>query len=353
MSPFRHQISEVHSSKLQRRAQFCASVGILMLSTVFSIPLLHGQTATSSTIVVSGEELPSSYGAPPAFSRTRFAPLTTAYVLPPGSFLAATIWQGNFARHGSSDHEFTQEIEVGLPHRFGLAAEFAFEEFEGRVQGKTISLEARYALADWNKIPLNPTIFAEYKFGVGRILAAEGGGSEEEMPAPDAAKRKLSRLSRHARTEEGDGENTDGGQPPNLPDAIEGRLLLSQDFHEKFEWAFNGFFEQETSGDRGREWGFAQSAVTPLTRNEWLKAGVEMQYNNFTDKDTRDDPSHSFVIGPTVAWKPNRSTRFDVSPLFGVTEESPRVQVFVVFSLLFGPGGSANESEAPASTRNR
>jgi hypothetical protein len=32
---------------------------------------------------------------------------------------------------------------------------------EGRSQGKTINLEGRYALADWNKIPLHPTIFAE------------------------------------------------------------------------------------------------------------------------------------------------------------------------------------------------
>ncbi len=40
------------------------------------------------------------------------------------------------------------------------------------------------------------------------------------------------------------------------------------------------------------------------------------------------------MIGPTVAWKPNRSTRFGVSALFGVTHDSPRVQVF-------SAGGSA------------
>ncbi|MBA3387411.1 MAG: hypothetical protein H0T95_12500 [Chthoniobacterales bacterium] len=78
-----------------------------------------------------------------------------------GSFLAATIWEGIFPLHGSSDHQFTQEIEVGLPHPFGLAAKVAVEELEGRSQGKTINLEGRYALADWNKIPLHPTIFAE------------------------------------------------------------------------------------------------------------------------------------------------------------------------------------------------
>ena len=66
----------------------------------------------------------------------------------------------------------------------------------------------------------------------------------------------------------------------------------------------NGFFEKENTGDRGREWGFAQSAVTPvLLPQEQLKVGVEMQYKNFTVKDTRGDPMHTFEIGPTVAFR--------------------------------------------------
>jgi hypothetical protein len=86
--------------------------------------------------------------------------------------------------------------------------------------------------------------------------------------------------------------------------------------------------------------------------NERLKVGVEMQYKNFTMAATRNDPVHSFVIGPTVSWKPSRSTRVDVSPLIGCTDDSPRVQVFAAFSWLFGPAGPG-EAEAPVSTRNR
>lgn len=206
--------------------------------------------------------------------------------------------------------------------------------------------------------PLNPTIFAEYKFGVGRILQEEGG-EEEEGEEPEAMKLRLHKLTSlprpaHPRAaEQGEDEDFEDEQRPELPDAVEGRLLLSQDFGQRLEWALNGFIEQETSGDRGREWGFAQSFVVPLTPKETLKVGAEMLYNNFTDKGTRDDPAHSFVIGPTIAWKLSRVTRLDVSPLFGVTDDSPAVQVFAVFSLLFGPGGDASESEAPASTRNR
>ena len=66
----------------------------------------------------------------------------------------------------------------------------------------------------------------------------------------------------------------------------------------------------------------------------------------------RDDPTQRFVIGPTIAWKPTANTRVDVSPLFGCTDDSPRMQVFAVFSLLLG-GVEGQQAEAPVSTRNR
>jgi hypothetical protein len=76
-----------------------------------------------------------------------------------------------------------------------------------------------------------------------------------------------------------------------------------------------------------------------------------MEYKNVTTKDTRGDPLNSFVIGPTVAWKPTAQTRLDISPLFGCTDDSPVADVFVVFSWLFG--GERAEAEAPVSTRFR
>jgi len=291
---------------------------------------LHGQTAAAEQIVVTAEEAGSAYGAPPSFSRSRFSPTTTAYVLPPWSVYTSAIYQGDALRFNRPDHQFTQEIELGLPHRFGLAVENTIEAFRGTTQERTFSIEARYAFADWNKIPLNPTIFAEWKFGIGHILHDEG--PPEPMP-------------------KGEAEEFLNERNP-LPDAYEVRLLLSQDFYEKVEWAFNAFFEQEVTGDRGREYGFAQTAVVPLLPNERLKAGVEMQLTAFTDKGIRGDPSYRFILGPTISWKPTSNTRFDVSPLFGVTADAPRASVFAVFSMLFGGPGEA-EAEAPASTRNR
>jgi hypothetical protein len=322
--------------RLPRRSPPAVSL-IAAACAVFFVAnhLCRGQTAVTENVVIRAEEVPSAYGAPPGLSRSRFSNLTNAYVLPPNTLFAGLIYEGDAFRQGPPDHRLTEEIEIGLPYRFNVALEITQERFDGETQNRSLSLEVRYALANWNKIPLNPTLFAEYKFGSGRVLHEERP-PEEDMGMPDG--------------KEGGAE---GEQKPKLPDAYEFRLLLSQDFGERVEWAMNWFFEQEVSGDRGREWGFAQSALIPiLLPNERFKTGVEMQYKNFTDKDTRDDPAHSFVIGPTVAWKPTRNTRIDISPLFGVTEDSPRVQVFAVFSMLFGGTGS-EMGEAPASTRNR
>src|SRR5437016_7569284 len=289
---------------------------------------VDAQVAAEQEIVVTGEEVPSAYGAPPGFSRSRFSNAVNAYVLPPWAFFFGELFEGQGLRHRPPDYLFTQEIEMGLPYRFGVAAEAKFERFNGGGGAETVSLEARWALADWNKIPLNPTIFAEYKFGVGTIR-------HEEVPPPPG----------------GGGEEEESG-PPKVPDAYEVRLLLAQDFFERVEWAMNWFFEKENTGDRGREWGFSQAAMMPiLLPNERLKVGIEMEYRNLTVKDTRGDPLNSFVIGPTVAWKPTAQTRLDISPLFGCTDDSPIADVFVVFSWLFG--GERAEAEAPVSTRFR
>ena len=313
---------------------------------------VRAQSRVSESIVVTGDEVPSSYGAPPAFSRSRFSNLTNAYVLPPGAIYAGLIYQGDALHFNRPDHMFTQEIEVGLPYRFGVAVENSVETFRGVSQDRTFSIEARYAFADWGKIPLNPTIFVEYKFGLGNILHDEG-------PPADLAKGEAQAF-------------IDMHRP--LPDAYEIRLLLAEDISDKLEWAVNCFFEQEVGGDLGREYGFAQSLMMPIfsrtsetnvrpgekavaesktTRSEWLKIGVETQLTLFTDKGIRSTPSPRWVLGPTVAWKPTKNTRLDVSPLFGMTTDAPQASVFVVFSYLFGPGGEAHEGEAPASTRNR
>src|SRR6202035_5545778 len=172
--------------------------------------------------------------------------------------------------------------------------------FDGDSQDATFSFEGRYAFADWDKIPLNPTIFTEYKMGLGNILHDEGAPTPAHKFGPGGF---------------------DKGQ--EIPDSVEMRLLLSENFFDRIDWAMNTFFEQETAGDRGREWGIANSIVTPIhlfntpppppvhdsknvqSKNpepvagatepwEELKVGIESQFRSFSDKSSRGTPYNSF-----------------------------------------------------------
>ncbi len=158
----------------------------------------------------------------------------------------------------------------------------------------------------------------------------------------------------------------------SIPDAYELRLLLSQDFSaEHLEWAMNTFFEQEIGGDRGREWGIANSFLTPIrlgcpapepapisdgkdfqgknvkpvvgatAPNEDLKrSGLECQFRSFSDSGSRGKNRTTVLSsGLRRSWRATHGLRFDVSPLFGVNHKSPIAQVFVVVSYLFGAGG--------------
>jgi hypothetical protein len=343
---------------------------LLIVSAWFVCPILNlsirGQVSTEQPVVVQAApppyEIPSAYGAPAAFSQSRFSPLTNAYVLPSGEIYNSVIYEDDVVHFRPPDNHWTVECEMGLPYRFNIAVESDIQHFDGDTQASTVSFEGRYAFADWDKIPLNPTVFAEYKIGMGNVLHDEG--------APTPAKKF------------GPG-GFDKSDP--IPDGYEVRLLLSEDFFDRIEWALNWFFEQEIEGDRGREWGIASSVLTPIhlfqpapappppsdhknvhTNNvqpvagagipaEDLKVGVECQFRSFSDKFGRGIPYNSFVIGPTADWKPTSRLRFDVSPLFGVNHKSPIMQLFVVASYLWGPGGPSKEAggEAPASTRNR
>ncbi len=345
---------------------------LLIVSAWFVCPAfnlsIRAQVSTEQPVVVQATpppaglyEIPSAYGAPAAFSQSSFSPLTKAYVLPSGVIYSALIYELTDLHYRLPDNIWTLECEMGVPYRTNIAIESDIQHYDGITQDSTVSFELRHAFADWDVIPLNPTVFAEYKIGIGNVLHDEG--------APTPGKRF------------GPG-GFDKSDP--IPDGYELRLLLSEEFFHRIEWALNLFLENEIEGDRGREWGIAQSVVTPIhlfpapapppppdhknvqannvqpvagadVLAEELKVGVEFQFRSFTDKFGRGIPYNTFVIGPTASWKPTSRLRFDASPLFGVNHKSPILQLFVVASYMWGPNGPGKEAggEAPASTRNR
>src|SRR6266542_1187970 len=117
---------------------------------------------------------------------------------------------------------------MGLPYRF----QFDFYENVERTQSGTLQhqgnqVEGRWALADWGKIPLNPTLYVEWKFN------------------------------------------------DHEPDAYELKLLFGEKLAPRWHWGFNVFYEQEVGGGRGSEMGLSQ-AISYTVLDERLSLGLEM-----------------------------------------------------------------------------
>lgn len=281
----------------------------IVIFFVLSATLADAQNAESRQIIVQAEEgeLPSAYGAPPDLSHGRISTLTKSYVLAPFSFEVEAGYEGDIFRHGLPAQLFRQEVEMGLPSRFTIGVQNQIEHFAGDTFERTFTLEARYALANWNKLPLNPAISAEYRFGLTNAMHDSG----------------------------------------------EVALLISHDFPHLIEWAMNIFVDQEFGGSESTSAGFAQSIEVPvLLPEEKLEVGVEMQYRSGGETIGSERTIKGFAIGPTLAWRPTKSVRFDLSPLVGCSDHTPAVQLFAVLSFSFG-GPETGEVETPASARGR
>jgi len=148
-----------------------AHVSSIILAVAFATSLLaiaaNAQETESRHVIVEaeGEELPTAYGAPPDMSHGRISTLTKSYVLSPFSFELEVGYEGSIFRDGLPSQLFRQEIEMGLPARFTVGVQNQVEHFAGDTRERSCTLEARYALANWNKLPVNPAISAECGFG--------------------------------------------------------------------------------------------------------------------------------------------------------------------------------------------
>src|SRR5438309_9246389 len=220
------------------RTSFCTlSHAALAILLVAGTTAANAQEIENRQVVVQAEagELPSAYCAPPDVSHGRISTLTKSSVLSPFSFELEAGYEGAVFRHGLPSQLFGQEIEMGLPARFTVGIQNQVEHFAGEIRDRSFTLEARYALADWNKLPLNPTISAEYQFGLSNAL----------------------------------------------PDSGELALLISHDFPHLIEWALNIFVDRDFGGGQPTTGGFVQSVEVPvLLPEEKLEVGLEMQYRS-------------------------------------------------------------------------
>src|SRR3977135_4493733 len=192
------------------QTSFCVLACIAL--AILSVLCATGQEVENRQVVVQAEagELPNAYGAPPDLSHGRISTLTKSYVLSPFSFELEAGYEGAMFRHGRPAHIFRQRVAMGLPARFTIGMQNQVGHFAGESPDRSFTLEARYSLANWNKLPLNPAISAEYRFGLSN----------------------------------------------GLPDSGELALLISHDFPHEIEWAMNIFVDREFGGRESTNGGF-------------------------------------------------------------------------------------------------
>ena len=200
-------------------------------------------------------------------------------------------------RDHSVENLFQHEIEIGLPGRMQLDVyENWVADGSRRAHHDNVAFELRFAFADWGKIPLNPTLYAEYK------LADSHYG----------------------------------------PDVYEFKLLLGDAITPRLHWALNGAFEQEIGGERATEFaiqgGFSYSVIDGK-----LGVGIEMQYKDESVAGGRGDSLRRFLIGPSIQWRPTPNTHLDFVAQWGTNRDAQNFEGFVVFGIDFGRiGGEAH-----------
>ncbi len=243
------------------------------------------------------------YGQPEWTQHRRFSTTRVYLQQAPMELGFEQWWRGRF-KDGDSKHRIQEEMELGLPNRFQLDLYYTWSvDEEGIAHYDDFDTELRWAFADWGKIPLNPTLYAEWKF-------------------------------------------VDGG-----PDVYELKLLVGDNIGQWWHWGANAILEQETGGERAQE--IAVSQATGYTiLDQKLGIGLEWKYTEETVEGDRDNPERILLIGPNVQWRPTLPIHLDVVPLFGATDDAPDVEAYIVLGYDFGPVKKVAKAFKPASLKN-
>lgn len=232
-------------------------------------------------------DLIGEYGQPRWTSRRLF-PTTRVYVLRPGQF-DFELWNRiKTPRNGPSTVETQYEFEIGLPGRFQFDYYLVTDKTgsDGETDIAEAKYEVRYALADWGKIPWNPTLYAEWK-------------------------------------------NSSGG-----PDGYEAKLLLGDEVSPGWRVGANLIFEREVSGDLANEYQLSMG-VSKDVIDEKFALGAEMRASITDFHEDRGEYEQELEIGPSLQWRPVPNMHLDFAPLIGFGGESRTADIFIVLGWEF------------------
>ena len=220
----------------------------------------------------------------PLWTTQRLFPSTRIYVRPAGT-MGFEFWTRVKVPkdEGKTTVENQYEVEFGLPHRFQIDIYAVTEKTgsEGELNFSEQKFEGRWAIADWGKIWMNPTLYFEY---VERDLEA---------------------------------------------DVLEYKLLLGDELAPGWHFGSNLVFEHEVSNELENEYELTMGIARVIVDQE-LSLGAEMKAAAVDVHEDRGDYETSLEIGPSLRWQPNDRMHIDFAPLIGIGSDARAADIFLV-----------------------
>ena len=207
---------------------------------------------------------------------------TEVYVIPDGHADFEAFATSSIARDhqgGGTEWSFSQGVGIGLPNRFQL--DLSLLEDHDTTDGHTLGgglFEVRWALADWNAIWGNPTLALGFE-----TLAAR-------------------------------------------PDRLEPHLLLGGEICDAWVWGANLGVGWELSDGREVEYALA-GGISHTIIDEQFALGAEAVLSFIDPADAGSDLETSFLIGPSVQWRPFADAALRCAPLVGIGGDSPAAEI--------------------------
>lgn len=257
----------------------------------------HDPTQDVGSTIVTGqrvqvseyreEDLVGPYRQP-EWTKFRRFPTTRVYVQPAGHIGVEFWMRPTLPRHGPAEIQTQYEIEFGLPGRFQLDIYLVREEVgnDGPASSDGQKLEVRWALADWDEIPWNPTIYVEV-------------------------------------------ESND-----SVADVLETKLLFGDELAPSWHWGANLVFERQLGGDleNNHELTFGLSHTLEDQR---LSLGGELKTQFVNSHADRNEFDEVLLLGPSLQYRPTANMHMDFATLVGIGHDSPEAQGFFVIGYEF------------------
>ena len=246
------------------------------------------QTLLETIVTAKKEPLQTRVGEydQPLWSTIRMFPSTRVYVMnPPGTGMYEKWFDIRDRKDGPVQIRMRDEFTFGLGNRLQVDL-YSHTVYDGEngsqdFDWRGFSFEFRYALADWGKLPGNPTVYWETKM-------------------------------------------LDGGW------GIEPKLLLGGQLGHRSIWGVNFIYEgniQPTREAQERE--YASTASYGYIVNNDITIGASTMYRN------NDGNSVEYYLGPLIQYRFNGRTYLSLEAMPGLTPDSKSSRSLIILAWRF------------------